>query len=169
MGTAEFYYSRWNAFAMSTASVVVLIFPVAIMATAVWSLVHYFSSESAIDPKPFYYGSLGVLLGLWMATAFWQRVRYRHAVHDRYVFDSNGIHVESKSGKASIPWEEVGSAEYVPLFFLLRIRTSRIRAPVVLFEGGGPEGNGRYSDRWRIAKNLVTSNLQKRYCKRWLP
>jgi hypothetical protein len=167
MDSAEFYYSRWNAFAMSTASIVVLIFPVAIIAAAVWSLVHYFSNDLQIDQKPFYYGSFGVLLGLWMAAALWQRVRYRHVVHDRYVFDSNGIYVESC--KAFIPWREVVCAEYVPLFFQLRIRVARISAPVVLFEGGGPEGNGRYWDRWKIAKNLVTSNLRDRYCKRWLP
>jgi hypothetical protein len=169
MDTAEFSYSRWNAIVMSMASVVVLLFPAAIVTAAAYLLIQYASSSVPVDPKHLHYGLIGILLGLWMATALWQRIRYRHAIRERYVLDSNGILVESAHFRAFVPWQEVRSAEYLHLFFLLRLRSDRIDAPVVIFEGGGPDGKGRYSDRWQLARSLVESNLRERFSKRWLP
>ncbi len=104
-----------------------------------------------------------------MAAMLWQRVRYRHALRHRYVFDANGILVESGNSATFVPWREVDCAEYLPLFFLLRLKSALTSTPVVIFESGGPDGKGRYSDRWGFAMSMVRSSLKERFRRRWLP
>jgi hypothetical protein len=169
MDVAEFSYPRWNTTATAIASVLVLVFPAAILVGAVWVLIEFALSDTNNDTKSLCFGSFGLLFGVWAVTMLWQRIRFRHVLRSRYVFDANGVAVESGESKTFVPWQEVECAEYFPLFFLLRLKSALTPTPVVVFETGGPDGKCRYSDRWEFTTNMIRSRLHDRFRKRWLP
>jgi hypothetical protein len=169
METAEFSFARWNAALTPPMTYVLLLFPVTLLVASVWVFTLVAQGDRQVGDRAIIAAPIVSLVAIWWLAMSWQWIRYKYALWNRYVFDSRGVLIESGESKVFVPWHEFESAEYLPLFSLLRLKTAAIASPVVIFEPNGPGHRGCPAGRWKITKVLVGSQMSGRFKKRWLP
>jgi hypothetical protein len=104
---------------------------------------------------------LGSIARLWL--------KYSYIMYLEYDVSARGISVREQGQVYSVPWEDIETAEFMPMVSVFRLRPVNEHRPIVLFtlELGGY--NDPASRRSRIASRHIRDGLRGRLRNRWLP
>ncbi len=77
--------------------------------------------------------------------------------------------MESRSTNRLVQWHEFESAEYLPLFSILRLRSAAIPELVVIFVPNEERAKDGSIGKGAFVRHLVETQMGRNFKKRWLP
>jgi hypothetical protein len=108
-------------------------------------------------------------IGAWMMVSMCQWVRYRHILLLRCAVEEAGLRITSPNGDRWMPWREFERADYIPLFYMLRLIPVGDTAPIVLFLIRRNETDPTSDEKNKLARELVERGMHGKYGRRWIP
>jgi hypothetical protein len=164
MDTATFSYSRWSAYLLLAAATIGATLAFALIAMGLHGLVILSGAYNVLDM------SVLVGIGTWGLIGIWHWLRYAHILWTRYVLDKHGIKIESSHGSRDVAWADIDSAEYLPLFYTMRLHAATLRNPIVLAFGVQvPRFQSTAVAKVNLARELIESEMGGRLKKKWIP
>ena len=142
------------------------IFFVPFAVLAVWYLISSYLDGEQISVGDRITQMGGGAVFLWVLVLLFQHFRYRYSYNASYVIDTQGVRVSTSDQQRQFRWEEFDTVEYLPLFFLARLKGAHLERPLVLFlSTESPEAEARSL----FTRNLFEEKMGSRYRRRWLP